>query len=57
MATKLKTMHGFTLEELEELKVTLDRDQVNLDIKKSMVRVFIKQILKEMESKPPERCI
>ena len=43
-------MHGFTLEQLEELKVILDEDQVNLDIKKAMVRVFIKKINEKLKS-------
>tara|TARA_R110000796_G_scaffold194914_2_gene311278 strand:+ start:2266 stop:2418 length:153 start_codon:yes stop_codon:yes gene_type:complete len=50
METKLKTMHGFTLEELEAIKSDLDEQQVNLDIQKAMVRVFIKNIRKEMEN-------
>tara|TARA_R110002096_G_C14188394_1_gene687632 strand:- start:28 stop:150 length:123 start_codon:yes stop_codon:yes gene_type:complete len=37
-------MKEFTLEELEAIKVDLDEKQINLDIQKSMVRVFIKKI-------------
>tara|TARA_R110002096_G_scaffold215732_2_gene403608 strand:+ start:452 stop:574 length:123 start_codon:yes stop_codon:yes gene_type:complete len=37
-------MKEFTLEELESIKAYLDEKQVNLDIQKSMVRVFIKKI-------------
>ena len=37
-------MKEFTLEELEAIKADLDEKQINLDIQKSMVRVFIKKI-------------
>ena len=43
-------MHEFTLEELEAIKSDLDEKQVNLDIQKAMVRVFIKKINEKLKS-------